>query len=224
VGHDFNNLLTVIGGCCDLLRPLVQTVAGAEDLLDEMDLARERGVLLTQQLVAFSRNQTPKTQRIPLNARLASLLKMLRRVLPSEIELITQPDPEAGAVHIDPGQFDQVILNLTLNARDAMPFGGRLTLATARVEVTAGRAGEGMPSGLYAVLSVTDTGTGMSNEVRARIFEPFFTTKVVGKGTGLGLTIVSGIIKEHGGHIEVETAVGKGTTFRVYLPRYDLQG
>jgi two-component system cell cycle sensor histidine kinase/response regulator CckA len=222
VAHDFNNLLTIIKGYSSLLmdRNLADDDAHAAR---EIQQAAERAAALTHQLLAFSRKQTLQPRVLDLNRIVHGLEMMLRRVLTENVELCIQTTPDLGAVKADPVQVEQVLINLVVNARDAMPKGGKLTIATAPREVLSDR-GEGeslMRAGSYATLSVSDTGVGMDSETRARIFEPFFTTKEVGKGTGLGLATVYGIIKQSNGQIEVESEPGKGASFRVSLPRVE---
>jgi len=222
VAHDFNNLLTIIKGYSSLLmdRNLADEDAHAAR---EIQQAAERAAALTHQLLAFSRKQTLQPRVLDLNRIVHGLEMMLRRVLTENVELCIQTAPDLGAVKADPVQVEQVLINLVVNARDAMPKGGKLTIATAPREVLSDR-GEGeslMRAGTYATLSVSDTGVGMDSETRARIFEPFFTTKDVGKGTGLGLATVYGIIKQSNGQIEVESEPGKGASFRVSLPRVE---
>src|SRR5213082_2576442 len=215
VAHDFNNLLTIIKGYSSLLmdRNLADDDAHAAR---EIQQAAERAAALTHQLLAFSRKQTLQPRVLDLNRIVHGLEMMLRRVLTENVELCIQTAPDLGAVKADPVQVEQVLINLVVNARDAMPKGGKLTIATAPREVLSDR-GEGeslMRAGTYATLSVSDTGVGMDSETRSRIFEPFFTTKEVGKGTGLGLATVYGIIKQSGGYVYVYSEPGVGTTFK----------
>ncbi|HEY8503908.1 MAG TPA: PAS domain S-box protein, partial [Gemmataceae bacterium] len=221
VAHDFNNLLTVINGYTDLLLASPRTDEVSRRLLTEIQRAGERAASLTEQLLAFSRRQVVQPEVLDLNAVVADAEKMLRRLIGEDVELITAPGPGLGPVRADKGQLGQVLLNLAVNARDAMPKGGTLTVATGNIELDeeyAHQNPEVLP-GRYAMLAVTDTGVGMDEVTRRRIFEPFFTTKPVGRGTGLGLATVYGIVKQHGGHIEVDTRPGQGTSFRIYLPR-----
>jgi len=221
VAHDFNNILTVILGHSDLLLKAMAVREPLRQHVEELRAAGQRAAALTRQLLAFSRKQTLQPQVLNLNDLIANLSKMLRRLIGEDILLTTTFDPALGQVKVDPGQIEQVITNLAVNARDAMPEGGTLTLQTANAELDAAYASQHLEvtPGRYVLLSVTDTGTGMSEEVQAHLFEPFFTTKGVGKGTGLGLATVFGIVKQSGGHITVHSELGHGTTFNIYLPR-----
>jgi len=221
IAHDFNNLLTVIGGRSYLL--LSQLPVGhamRRDLLLIQETG-DRAAALTRQLLAFSRKQTLMPVVLDLSEVVSGMRTLLGRVLGEDVELVMDLDPLPGHVTADPGQLEQVILNMAVNARDAMPEGGPLTLETRHVEVdpTDARQQVGLAPGPYEVLSVSDTGAGMDAATAARVFEPFFTTKPVGKGTGLGLATVYGIVKQSGGHITVYSKLGSGTTFRIYLPR-----
>jgi PAS domain S-box-containing protein len=223
VAHDFNNLLMVIQGYSDLaLRELGQGNPLRENI-EEIRKATGRAAGLIQQLLAFSRCQILDMKVLDLNAIVKDLEKMLRRVIKEDIDLVTTLGEDLGKVKTDPGQMEQVILNLVANARDAMPKGGRLTLETANVRLEEGYTllHAGLPPGAYVMLSVSDTGTGMTPEVKERIFDPFFTTKEVGKGTGLGLSTAYGIVKQSGGNVWVDSHPGKGTTVNVYLPRVE---
>jgi PAS domain S-box-containing protein len=242
VAHDFNNLLTVIQGYCDILLHNYSADGPATGSILEIIKASERAASLTRQLLAFSRKQVLQPQILDLNARLADTAKMLRRLIGEDIELVTELDPESCVVKVDSGQMEQVLMNLVVNARDAMPRGGRLVISTASSEKVLGTVvrstlravpatvpdtfsepeGPGradLEPGPYVLLSVSDTGCGMDQATLAHIFEPFFTTKEPGKGTGLGLATVYGIVKQSGGHIEVASTPRKGTTFRIYLPK-----
>jgi two-component system, cell cycle sensor histidine kinase and response regulator CckA len=220
VAHDFNNLLTGIIGYADLLRAGLPPESGLQADAEEVRKAAERAASLTRQLLAFSRRQVLQPQILSLNEAVGEMERMLRRLIGEDVELVTERAPDLGAVEADPGQIEQVIANLVVNARDAMPAGGRLVVRTANVEVNGHPPTEPqMRSGSYVLLSVSDSGTGMDGETQARMFEPFFTTKEVGKGTGLGLATVYGIVKQSGGYIWVTSAPGAGSTFDIYLPR-----
>ena len=221
IAHDFNNLMGVIIGYCDLLLEFSLSPDRVRSKLEEMKKAGQRAASLTRQLLAFSRQQVLEPKVLDLNIVVAETEKMLRRLIGEDIELVTVLEPDLGRVKVDRGQLEQVILNLAVNARDAMPRGGRLTINTANVEVDgtfAGYPGRAQP-GSYVLLLVADTGMGMDKEVQTHIFEPFFTTKEKGKGTGLGLATVYGIVKQSNGYIWVYSEPGHGTTFKVYLPR-----
>jgi PAS domain S-box-containing protein len=223
VAHDFNNLLMAIMGYGELIRtnlvrddPLYKY---SEDILK----ATERAASLTQQLLAFSRRQVTQPQVLNLNRVVADLEKMLQRLIGEHIELNIVAGPDLGAVRADPGQIGQIIMNLAVNARDAMPTGGRLILAADNIEFDTSHECrfENIPPGPYVRLSVTDTGSGMDAETLDHIFEPFFTTKEMGKGTGLGLPMVYGIVQQNGGCVDVESQPGQGATFKIYLPRIE---
>jgi len=184
--------------------------------VDEIQKSAERAAALTRQLLAFSRKQVRNPRLLDLNAVLTSTDGMLRRIIGEDIEMRVIGDPQLGQVKADPGQVEQVIMNLVINARDAMPRGGKLTVETSRVALDGEYAN--VATGLYARLAITDTGVGMTEQVQAHLFEPFFTTKGLGKGTGLGLATCYGIIKQSSGHIHVYSEPGQGTTFKVYLP------
>jgi two-component system, cell cycle sensor histidine kinase and response regulator CckA len=221
VAHDFNNLLTGILGFTDIALEQVGKEDPLREDLNEIKKAAQRAASVTQQLLAFSRRQILAPQLLDLNTAVVDVEKMLRRLIGEDIDLVITRDPGLGRVKVDPSQVQQVIINLVVNARDAMPQGGRLTLSTANVdldEVDARRQGTVKP-GSYVMLEVTDTGIGMDEQTRSRLFEPFFTTKEKGKGTGLGLATAYGIVSQSGGHISVRSKLGHGTTFNVYLPR-----
>jgi PAS domain S-box-containing protein len=223
VAHDFNNLLCIINGYSDLLLDCLPADEPARELLGQIKTAGIRAAALTRQLLLFSRSQTPDPKIIDLNAVVQDMEKMLQYVIGEDIELKSVLSPRLGPVEADPGHLEQVILNLVVNARDAMPQGGKLSLETRDVELDERYARlhpEARP-GPHVVLAVTDSGCGMTPEVRARIFEPFFTTKGPGRGTGLGLATVLGIVKQSGGHVEVYSEPGLGTSFKVYLPRLE---
>jgi signal transduction histidine kinase len=220
VAHDFNNLLTVINGYSELL--LLERPAGSPDRarLEVVKQAGERGAALTRQLLAFARKQVLNPVVLSLNHCVQNIERVLGPLLGENVRLVLDLDPALAPVQADAGQLEQVLLNLLMNARDAMPEGGRVTLATHNATVANADPGHpDVPPGAYAVLVVGDTGTGMDEATRARVFEPFFTTKGVGKGTGLGLASVYGIVTQSGGYIAVDSAVGRGTTFRIYLPQ-----
>jgi nitrogen-specific signal transduction histidine kinase/CheY-like chemotaxis protein len=224
MAHDFNNILTVIRGYSELVlgRPGL-TDAMRKDM-EEVKKAADRATGLTRQLLAFSRRQFIAAKVLDLNALVANMDGMLRRLIGEDIiELSAELDASAGAIKADPGQVEQVIMNLVVNARDAMPKGGRLTIETRNVTIgkEASLDAVGVAPGSYVLLAVRDTGHGMDAETRSHLFEPFFTTKEKGKGTGLGLSTVYGIVKQSGGSIIVESAPGRGTTFRIYFPRVE---
>ncbi|HTS19712.1 MAG TPA: PAS domain S-box protein [Verrucomicrobiae bacterium] len=221
VAHDFNNILTTIIGYCDLLREELGVQDNARANVEEISAAAERAASLTRQLLAFSRKQTLQPKVLDLNAVIGNLDKMLRRLIGEDVDLITKLAPDLGRVKADPGQIEQVLMNLAVNARDAMPDGGKLLIETANATLDSETAclPQDVTSGDYVMIAVTDTGTGMTEEVKAHLFEPFFTTKPQGHGTGLGLSTCYGIVKQSGGHIHVYSEVGHGTTFKVCLPR-----
>lgn len=221
VAHDFNNLLTGIIGYSDLVRRALPADSPVRADIEQVLRSARRASQLTQQLLAFSRRQMITERVVNLNEQIAEMNKMLHRLIGEDVELTTVPQPDLWTVKADPVQIEQVIINLAVNARAAMPDGGRLTIGTANVRLAASGKGaeEESTDGDYVMVSVTDTGVGMTPEVRMHMFEPFFTTKPVGEGTGLGLATVYGIVKQHGGRITVESEPGQGSTFRVYLPR-----
>src|SRR2546422_113216 len=223
VAHDFNNLLTAILGTTDLM--LEDLPPGDQDREGLLDIrsASERAAVLTRQLLTFSRQQVVSPQVLRLNDLILELEKLLRRLLGEDVAIRVAVAPDCGGVKADPGQLEQVIVNLAVNARDAMPNGGRLTLETKNVDLDADYPTDRVtiPAGRYVMLAVTDTGTGMDAQTKARIFEPFFTTKPVGKGTGLGLATVYGAVKQSGGYIWLYSEVGQGTSFKIYLQRID---
>lgn len=217
VAHDFNNLLTIISGYSEiLLNHLARTDPLAQTMVREIKNAGDRAAALTRQLLAFSRKSMLKPSTLDVNVLVQDMGKMLRRLLEERIVLETRLEKQACFVHADPSQLEQAVINLAVNAQDAMPQGGHLTIETSLVDQTEDIAG--IPAGRYVCLSIHDTGEGMDQLTQARIFEPFFTTKDVGKGTGLGLAMVYGFVKQSGGYITVESSPGAGATFRVFLP------
>jgi PAS domain S-box-containing protein len=221
IAHDFNNLLSVIVGCAALLGADGELGSRASQELEEIRRAGERAAELTRQLLAFSRQQVRAPTPLNLNAVIGRMDRMLRRVIGEDVELETIQAADLHTIEADAGQVEQVIMNLVVNARDAMPSGGRLRLETANVLVDTAfaRRHVGLHAGPHVMLAVTDTGVGIDGSTQEKIFEPFFTTKEPGKGTGLGLPTVFGIIKQSGGGIFVESRLGEGTTFRIYFPR-----
>src|SRR5437868_4090330 len=223
VAHDFNNILGIITACTEFLRDRVDGDPGPSHYVDNIRKAAERGATLTRQLSAFSRKQTIQPTILDLNERLREVSKLLRPLMGDDVEIVILPRSTSALVEADPGQLDQVVINLAVNARDAMPKGGKLILETgeAVLDETFANQHQPMKPGSYIMLAVSDTGSGMDEATSSRIFEPFFTTKEIGKGTGLGLATVYGIVKQSGGQIWVYSEVGRGTTFRIYLPRAD---
>jgi len=220
VAHDFNNLLTVIMSYSSLLLADAAPDATDRDDIQAISDAAARAAGLTRQLLAFSRKQVLQLQAVNVNAIVTDIEKMLRRLIGEDISLSTHLDPDLALISADPGQLEQVLLNLAVNARDAMPDGGALTLTTDNADLSEEHSNRhmGAAPGKYIMLAVTDTGTGMTKEVQQRLFEPFYTTKGAGKGTGLGLATVHGIVKQLGGDVYVYSEVGHGTTFKVYFP------
>ncbi|MDP1769108.1 MAG: response regulator [Nitrospirota bacterium] len=221
IAHDFNNLLTVINGCCFML---LRTMASDDPQKAKVEMIKEAGdraAVLTHQLLAFGRRQVLAPKVLNLNDVVATMERLLRGLIGEDIELLTILDPTAGSVKVDPGQIEQVIMNLAVNSRDAMPCGGTLTITTKNIdihdqEVRDDYDGIDSPS---VMLAVSDTGEGMDVDTQRHIYDPFFTTKAIGKGTGLGLSMIYGIVKQSGGRIAFSSAVGKGTSFRIYFPR-----
>jgi len=217
VAHDFNNLLGIVTACSELLRSRVDEESA--EYIDNIREAAKRGASLTRQLLAFSRRQPVQTQLLDLNERLKEVNKLLRPLMGDDVEVVLLPRPATAVIEADPGQLDQIVINLAVNARDAMPRGGKLILETAALDCDESFAREhSMTAGRYVMLAVSDSGTGMDEVTRSRIFEPFFTTKEMGKGSGLGLATVYGIVKQSGGHVWVYSEPGQGTTFKIYLP------
>jgi PAS domain S-box-containing protein len=223
IAHDFNNLLTVIMGYSDMVRSGIARDHRFREPLDQISAAAVRASGLTRQLLTFSRRNASAPRTLPLDDLVMGIEKMLRRLIGETIEIVLGLDSHAGLIHADPELVEQVLVNLAVNARDAMPDGGRLFIETARLEIAADFAAQAfsVDPGRYVSLTVTDTGTGMTPEVQARLFEPFFTTKEPGKGTGLGLSTVYGIVKQSGGSISVHSSPGIGTSFRVLFPAID---
>jgi two-component system cell cycle sensor histidine kinase/response regulator CckA len=223
IAHDFNNLLTVIKGYTQISLSQIKEADPSRENIEEIRKAAERAAELTHQLLAFSRRQILDMKVLDLNSLVRGLEKMVSRVIGEDIEMFTVLADDLGRVKTDPGQIEQVILNLAVNARDAMPSGGKLAIETANVELdeTFARTHIGVTPGSHVMLSVSDTGIGMSPEVKERVFEPFFTTKEEGRGTGLGLSTIYGIVKQSGGSIWVYSEPGQGTAFKIYLPRVE---
>ena len=221
IAHDFNNILVAISGYAEFLTKSLPEDAPMKADLSEILLETERGAMLTRQLTAISRKQPALPQILDLNQVIDGACKMLTRLIGTNIRLETQLSPGIGKIKADPGQVSQVIMNLVVNARDAMPDGGRIYIETTNAEITERISGKALAPapGQYVKLTVTDTGCGMSKETLSHLFEPFFTTKEMGKGTGLGLSIISGIVSQARGGIDVASALGRGTTFTIYLPR-----
>ena len=221
VAHDFNNLLTVITSCAELVLMDTAEIDPRRENVEEIRKASQAAAGLTRQLLAFSRQQVIEPRLVTIEGVVATADKMLQRLIGEDIELVAVLNEDPATVKIDPGQLEQVVMNLAVNARDAMPDGGKLTLETSAVELDEAYARTHWPAtaGRFALLAVSDTGIGMTEQTRARIFEPFFTTKEIGKGTGLGLATVYGIVKQSGGFIWVYSEPGHGTTFKIYLPQ-----
>ena len=221
IAHEFNNLLTPIIGYSELVLNEIRNDDPLRQHIEEIKKAGERAASLTRQLLAYSRKQVLQPRVLDLNAVIAELDKMLRRLIGADIELVTRLAPELGRVKIDPSQIGQIVINLAVNARDAMPQGGKLTIETtnAQLDEAYARKNVAVTPGQYVMLSVSDTGCGMDAQTQSHLFEPFFTTKEIGKGTGLGLSMVYGIVKQSGGDIWVYSEIGRGTVFKIYLPR-----
>jgi CheY-like chemotaxis protein len=232
IAHDFNNLLTAIIGFSEVLALElagpggkmvdVRRQADAADAVAQIRSAADRAAALTRQLLAFSRRQTLQPRVVDLNAIVSGVERLLQRLLGEDVALVTTLQPDLGRVEVDPGQIEQVIVNLAVNARDAMPRGGRLQIETANVLLDESVAlRDGLAPGPQVMLAISDSGHGMDRETLSHIFEPFFTTKGPGQGTGLGLATVYGIVSQTGGTIAAESELGHGTSFRIYLPRMD---
>jgi signal transduction histidine kinase len=221
VAHDFNNILTAITGHSELLIRQLDADDPRRKNAEQIEKAAYRAAGLTRQLLIFSRKQVIEPRVLDLNAVILDIKKMLRRLIGEDIEFCTLLDPAAGHIKADPGQIEQVIVNLAVNARDAMPTGGKLTVTTANTTRDQNHLKNfpDMGAGDYVMLAIADTGTGMSEEVKAHLFEPFFTTKPPGTGTGLGLATCFGIVKQNTGHINVHSELGSGTTFKIYFPQ-----
>jgi len=221
IAHDFNNLLTVIKGFAELIDARLPRGDPSKSEIAEIQGAAQRAARLTAQLLAFGRKQILQPRVVKLNDVVGAMRNMLPRILGEDIELSVRLREDAGSIRADVGQLEQVIMNLSVNARDAMPRGGRLIIATENTvaDDSAKHRRPGFRPGSYVALTVTDTGTGMETATLSRIFEPFFTTKEPGKGTGLGLSTVYGIVKQSGGYIYCDSEPGRGTTFCIYLPR-----
>jgi PAS domain S-box-containing protein len=221
VAHDFNNLLMVVKGHSQLLLERMPEASPLRLSVEQVEKAADRAAALTRQLLAFSRKQVLQPRVMDLNDTVAGMIRMFSRVIGENIQMAFVPGGKLGRVKADPGQIEQVLLNLVVNARDAMPGGGRLTIETSNVELDRGYSAThtSFEPGLYVMLTVTDTGCGMDAQTQARMFEPFFTTKGPGKGTGLGLATVYGVVKQSGGYIYVYSEVGRGSTFKIYLPQ-----
>jgi two-component system, cell cycle sensor histidine kinase and response regulator CckA len=223
VAHDFNNILTAISGHSEMLLRQLDAEDARRKNAEQIEKCAYLAAAITRQLLTFSRKQAIEPRVLKINDVIRNVEKMLRRLIGEDVELCTTLDAAAGQIKADPSQLEQVIMNLAVNARDAMPTGGKIVIATANATVEQNRLKEvaALNPGEYVVLSVTDTGTGMTEEVKGHLFEPFFTTKPQGKGTGLGLATCFGIVKQSSGHIELDSESGKGTTFRIYFPRVE---
>jgi len=224
VAHDFNNLLMVILGCAQLVIRQLKPDDPLQLRLTEIETAGKRAAVLTRQLLAFSRRQHLERRAINLNDIVGETIKLLERIIGADVEVSLKYDPDLSTVFADPAQIEQVVMNLSVNARDAMPEGGQLSIETANVKLDEDycRQYPYVQPGRYVQVKVSDTGTGMDEETQSRIFEPYFTTKELGKGTGLGLSISYGIIKQHDGHLHVYSKSGHGTTFEAFLPVIEL--
>ncbi len=220
IAHDFNNQLTVVKGYCELLLASLTPDDPTHEPIEQILNAANRSTALTGQLLAYGRKQALHPQILNLSQTLQEMAEPIRKLLGEAVELSVQPASDLGQVRVDPAQAQQAIMNVVINARDAMPDGGRLTLTTANVNIPPDEAAAPeAPTGPFVMLSVSDTGTGMDEQTREHIFDPFFTTKPLGQGTGLGLSMVYGFVRQSGGRIEVDSGLGQGTTVRIYLPR-----
>ena len=220
VAHDFNNILGIINACTEFLRDRIESAAESSIYVENIKKAIERGSALTRQLLAFSRSSAIQPRILDLNERLKDVSKLLRPLMGDDVEVLIVSRSPSAVVEADPGQLDQIVVNLAVNARDAMPRGGKFILetGTAKFDEAFAEQRQAVPAGKYVVLAISDTGNGMDEATVSRIFEPFFTTKEAGKGTGLGLATVYGIVKQSAGHILVYSEPGHGTTFKIYLP------
>jgi PAS domain S-box-containing protein len=223
VAHDFNNLLTAINGYSALARRRIGEDHPISSYLEEISKAGDRASNLTRQLLAFGRKQLLQPLALNLNDVVDDMIKLLKRLIGEDVQLVTKPGADLKQIKADPGQLEQVLVNLVVNARDAMPRGGTVTIETANTTLDGAYASShvGVTPGQYVMLAISDTGVGIDHDTQSRIFEPFFTTKEVGKGTGLGLSTVYGIVKQSGGNVWVYSELGKGTTFKVYLPQIE---
>lgn len=221
IAHDFNNLMTAIAGFTELLLEALPPTDPRRAHAEEIRKAGERAASLTRQLLAVGRRQVLEPKVLDLNATISGMKAMLESLVGEDIEFQLREAPDLGRVRADPGQLEQAVLNLVLNAQDAMPDGGHLSIETANAQFHSGSDSQNIPAGRYVMIAVRDSGVGMTPEVKARVFEPFFTTKGPGKGTGLGLSTTHGIVKQSGGHIWFDSEPGQGSTFKVYLPRVD---
>jgi signal transduction histidine kinase len=221
IAHDFNNILGIIISSTELLRDRLARDSETALYVDNIRKTADRGAVLTRQLLVFGRKPVAQLEIVDLNQRVMEVSKLLKPLMGDDVETILQTRATPALVEVDPGQLDQVIVNLAVNSRDAMPHGGRFTLETSNIDQDGAFPDQHhrpMPPGKYVVLAVTDSGVGMDEATRSRVFEPFFTTKEIGKGTGLGLATAYGIVKQSGGHIWVYSEIGRGTTFKIYLP------